>query len=318
MSERQQSAAEDRPREDGAPEVPTSVSILHWFFSLAVQAGLATWHILLHVFVFVMWLLPVFWDGKHYFYLARRIWAPGLLRIGGAQPATFEGGEDIDWSKPHVVVANHQGNTDIPLLFLTVPAPLRFLAKTTVGYIPILGWMLHLAGFPFIDRRHARKGRGSIEAVAERVRNESMNVAVFPEGTRSPEGTMLPFKDGAFLLAILAQVPVIPVAIQGSGWVLARSSFRIYPCPVKVQVGEPIDTTGLDRGDRHDVRARAEAQIAEMLGWKRIKHSELEAERAKDRERRYRSLVRGSATDDATDRDDLSSTKASAVHVANR
>jgi len=201
------------------------------------------------------------------------------------------GGENIDWSKPHVIVANHQGNADIPLLFMTVPTPLRFLAKQSVGYIPILGWMLHLAGFPFIDRRRARKGRGSIESVAARIRDESLNVAVFPEGTRSPEGNMLPFKAGAFLIAILAQVPIVPIAIRGSGCVLGRGSFRVYRDAITVEIGEPIETTGLKSGDRHDLCARAEAQIAKMLGWRRIERSELASARAKDRERRFRSLA---------------------------
>jgi 1-acyl-sn-glycerol-3-phosphate acyltransferase len=101
---------------------------------------------------------------------------------------------------------------------------------------------------------------------------------------------VLPFKTGAFLLAIEAQVPIVPVAIEGSGTVLARSSFRIYPAPVKVTVGEPIPTTGLTARDRDAVADTAEAAIVGMLGWRRIRHTDLRAERIADEARRLRTL----------------------------
>jgi len=280
-------ALEHRPK--GGDEAPLLPSLWNWLTSLVRQIAMPIWHASLHLFVLATWVLPFFWDGKHYFFLARRCWAPGLFKIGNSPP-TFVGRERVDWSQPHVIVANHQGNSDIPLLFVLVPTPLRFLAKRSVGYIPLLGWMLRLAKFPFIDRYNARRGRQSIDEVADRIRNEKLNVAVFPEGTRSPEGTMLPFKKGAFLLAIKAQVPIVPVAIHGSGTTLPRGSFRIFPCPLTVTVGEPIPTAGLTERDRDDVAARAEEEILRILGWRRIKHGELAVARAADRARLYRLL----------------------------
>lgn len=269
--------------------MPSPASVTNWLASLLRQLALAVWHIGWHVLVFALWLLPPFWDGKHYFYLARFYWGPGLLRIGGAVE-TFVGRERIDWNEAHVLVANHQGNADVPLLMILEPRPLRFLTKRAVGRIPILGWMLHMARFPFIDRESARSGRKSLQDVARRIREEKMAVAIFPEGTRSPEGTVLPFKTGAFLLAIEAQVPIVPVAIEGSGVVLARSAFRIYPGPVKVTVGEPISTIGMTARDRDALADRAEATIVEMLGWRRIRQADLPAERLADDARRLRTL----------------------------
>jgi 1-acyl-sn-glycerol-3-phosphate acyltransferase len=270
--------------------VPTLGSLWNWLTSLLTQVGLVLWHVSWHLLVFALWVLPPFWDGKHYFFLARHVWAPGLLRLGRS-PATFVGRERIDWSQPHVIVANHQGNSDIPLLMILVPRPLRFLAKRAVGLIPVLGWMLHLAGFPFIDRDRARHGRMSLAGVARRVREEKMVVAIFPEGTRSPEGTILPFKKGAFLLAIQAGVPIVPVAIEGSGTVLARGSFRVHPTPMRVTVGEPIPTSGLTVRDRDALCAQVEGELIRMLGWRRISAAELPAAREADEARRRALLA---------------------------
>lgn len=256
--------------------------MLNLFTSLLRQIAMVFWHLFWNVLALVAWILPPFWDGKHYFYMARHVWAPGLLRIGNS-PGTFEGREKVDWSKPHVIIANHQGNTDVPLLFMLAPTPVRFLAKRSVSYIPVLGWMLVLARFPFIDRYNPHKGRQSIDLVAERIRREKLNVVVFPEGTRSPEGTILPFKKGAFMLAIKAQVPIVPVAIFGSGISLPRASFRIFPHPLRVVVGDPIPTTGIDANDakaRDALAAQAEERLVTMLGWRRIKVSELKRARA--------------------------------------
>jgi 1-acyl-sn-glycerol-3-phosphate acyltransferase len=114
---------------------------------------------------------------------------------------------------------------------------------------------------------------------------------VFPEGTRSPEGTILPFKRGAFILALQAQVPVVPIAIEGSGISLPRASFRIFPHPIKVTIGEPIPTEGLGLSAREQLADQAEDAIQRMLGWRRIKPSELGRARREHREALLRSVA---------------------------
>lgn len=254
--------------------------------SILRQIAMALWHVFWIGLTFVLWIVPFFWDGKHYFYLARRCWAPGLLWICSSPP-TFVGVEKIDWSKPHVLVANHQGNGDVGLLFMAVPKPLRFLAKRSVAWIPFIGWSMRLARFPFIDRDDPRRGQRSIDEVAARIQREGINVVVFPEGTRSPEGTiLLPFKKGAFILAIKAQVPILPIAIEGSGAAWPRGSLRIHPQPLKVTVGDPIPTVGMTLRDRDVLRAKAEEALQSMLGWKAIRKEELPKAREEDRARR--------------------------------
>lgn len=255
--------------------------------SLLRQLAMVLWHLFWNLLSLALWPLPPFWDGKHYFFMARRIWAPGLTWIGSS-PATIIGRDKVDWSKPHVIIANHQGNADIALLMMLAPTPLRFLAKRSVSYIPVLGWILVLARFPFIDRYNPQRGRQSIDEVADRVRSERLNVVVFPEGTRSPEGTILPFKKGAFVLAIKAQVPIVPVALFGSGEALPRASFRVFPHPLKVVVGDPIPTEGLDEASRDELCAKAESALTGMLGWKRIRATDLPQARAEDKANRLR------------------------------
>jgi 1-acyl-sn-glycerol-3-phosphate acyltransferase len=271
------------------PPAVSGASARNWLLSLLIQLGSVVWHVWCHAIALVLWVLPPFWDGKHYFYLAHRAWAPGLLWLSHS-PVTFVGRNRVDWSKPHVVVANHQGNADIPLLMALVPKPLRFLAKRSVGWLPILGWMLHLARFPFVDRGSGRRSRDSLDRIARRMQAEKLLVAIFPEGTRSPEGTLLPFKLGAFQLAIQAQVPIVPVVIEGSGIVMARRAFRILPTRLTVTVGEPISTEGLTVSDRHELAARVEGEMARALGWRRISSADLPRERAADVVRRRARL----------------------------
>lgn len=255
--------------------------------SIVRQTAMVIWHLVWNLSALALWILPPFWDGRHYFFMARRGWAPGLLWLGGSPPS-FVGKDRVDWSKPHVIVANHQGNADIPLLMMAVDAPLRFLAKRSVAYIPVLGWILVLARFPFIDRDNASKGKRSIEEVARRIREEKLNVVVFPEGTRSPEGTMLPFKRGAFVLAIQAQVPIVPIALEGSGAAMPRASVRIFPQPLRVTVGEPISTEGLTMRDTGALVGRVEEAMLGMLRWQKIKPQELSRARAEEKDARAR------------------------------
>ncbi len=251
--------------------------------SLLRQIALVFWHLLWNLIALAGWILPPFWDGRHYFYLARTVWAPGLMWIGGAPP-TIIGADKIDWTKPHILVANHQGNADVPLLFVAAKSPIRFVAKRSVAYIPILGWILILARFPFIDRQSSEQGRRSMNQLAERIQREKLNIVIFPEGTRSPEGTLLPFKKGAFILAIQAQVPIVPVAIEGSGIAMPRASFGIYPHPLKITVGQPIPTTGMTFEDRNALCDRTRETLLQMLKWRSISTDELDQARLEERQ----------------------------------
>ncbi|THD13041.1 hypothetical protein B1808_09810 [Pseudofulvimonas gallinarii] len=196
--------------------------------------------------------------------LARRIWAPGLMFGAGAR-LRVEGADQVDWSRPQVLVANHQSMIDIPALFRTSPVPLRFVLKEELTRVPFLGWYIRAMGMIGIARGDGRKARASIEQAAELVRGGATLVA-FPEGTRKPEGLPSPFKGGAFQIAIAAGCPVLPVAIQGSGSVLQPGGFKVRPGTITLRFGEAIETAGLQPGDRQALARQAHEAVTSLMG----------------------------------------------------
>lgn len=203
-------------------------------------------------------------DGSASIWWLRRVWAPVLLKVGGARLRVF-GLENVDPRRPTLYVSNHQSTIDIPVMFMAIPANLRFLAKKQLRWLPIVGWYMWLAGFIFVDRGNHRRALASIETAARRIRS-GMSLIVFPEGTRSPDGRVLPFKKGSFALALRAHVPICPVTIEGSGRLMPKNSWDITPGEIRVMIGKPIETQALGEGDRQRlIRQVREAIIDQSL-----------------------------------------------------
>lgn len=196
--------------------------------------------------------------------MASWYWAPLLLGGAGAR-LEVEGAERVDWSQPLVLACNHQSMIDIVALFRAVPVPLRFALKRELAAVPLVGWYARAMGMVFIDRGNARNARGSLRAAVARLRGATA-IAAFPEGTRSRDGTVAPFKGGAFQLAIEAGAPVVPVAIAGSGAVLPTEGvFRVRPGTVRLRFGAPIETAGLSPQDRQALARRAQDAVVALL-----------------------------------------------------
>jgi 1-acyl-sn-glycerol-3-phosphate acyltransferase len=171
-------------------------------------------------------------------WVVQRLWSPVLLWAGGAK-LEVSGLEQLDRNTPYVFVSNHQSTIDIPTLFIALPWDTRFAAKKALKYVPMLGWYMWLAKFPFIDRGNRREAVRSLDEAAVQVRG-GISLIMFPEGTRSDDCRVLPFKKGPFALAMKAKVAVVPVAIEGSGALMPKNSWNIKPGPIKVRVGAPI------------------------------------------------------------------------------
>ena len=181
-------------------------------------------------------------------HMARTCWAPGLLRAAGAR-IVCEGGEGIDWSKPHIYLMNHQSAIDIAVAFYVLKTPLRFIAKRVLARVPFLGWYMWATGMIFVERERSTEAVASIARAGARIR-AGANILAYPEGTRSRDGRVLPFKKGAFVVAIESQVPVVPVAISGADQVLSSTGFRVRPGTIRVKIGAPIPTAGMTKRDR--------------------------------------------------------------------
>ena len=179
--------------------------------------------------------------GGRVFMALVRLWSTTVLRICRVRH-TASRHPDIDPRRAAVYVANHQSHFDIPALVLSMPGDFRIVAKKELLYIPIFGWALWLARFPFIDRGSRERAIRTLEKAA-RLFQTGISVVIFPEGTRSQDGRLLPFKKGGFILALQAGVPIVPVSIRGGAEVLPKGGLRIRPGCIEVVFGAPVSTT---------------------------------------------------------------------------
>ncbi len=155
------------------------------------------------------------------------------------------GVEHVRPDRSYVYVANHSSLIDTPALFACLPYQFKIMAKRGLFHVPFLGWHLWTSGnFP-IDRGDARKTARSLKTVVDGLR-AGKSLAVFPEGTRTPDGHLQEFKTGAFKIAVRAGVPVVPVTIRGTFALLPKTTLAPRPGRVDVFIGEPIATTGRD------------------------------------------------------------------------
>ena len=172
-----------------------------------------------------------------------RTWAWLIVKTTGVR-VRVAGLEHVDSSRSYVVAANHQSIYDIPILFTVLPLQLRIVAKDSLGRIPFLGWHLQRTGHLLIDRKHP--GAGILKRMAALVR-AARSLIVFPEGTRSADGRVGRFKGGIFLLAIDSSLPVLPISVARSRFVMAKGRLMVCPEEVAVTVHAPMATTGISR-----------------------------------------------------------------------
>ena len=170
--------------------------------------------------------------------VVQKWWSPVLLWAGGAK-LEVRGLENLKKGQPYIFVSNHQSTIDIPTLFMAIPWDTRFVAKKQLKYVPMLGWYMWAAKFVFVDRSNHREAVRSLDEAGEQIRG-GISIIVFPEGTRSDDRKVHPFKKGPFALAMKARVPVVPVAIEGSGLLMPKNSWQITPGPITVSIGQPI------------------------------------------------------------------------------
>jgi 1-acyl-sn-glycerol-3-phosphate acyltransferase len=172
-----------------------------------------------------------------------RVWARCLLALSGIRVSVV-GIERIDADRPHIFMSNHQSNFDIPVLLGHLPVQFRWLAKAELFRIPIFGRAMRGAGYISIDRSDRPAAFGSLRQAAEKIR-QGVSILIFPEGTRSLDGSLKPFKKGGFVMAIGAGVPIVPVAVRGTYDIMPKHALLIRPREVAMEIGEPIPTAGV-------------------------------------------------------------------------
>jgi 1-acyl-sn-glycerol-3-phosphate acyltransferase len=166
-----------------------------------------------------------------------------------------------DPRRPYVVVANHESYADI-FLISHLKWEMKWLSKDTIFRIPVMGWMMRMAGDIPINRGSRGSAQLALEACRDRL-SKRVSIMVFPEGTRSRNDELLSFKDGAFQLAISTGTPIIPVAIAGTRYAMAKGSFSFRSANAICSVLEPIPTEGLSTADLPALRDRTRQLIAD-------------------------------------------------------
>jgi len=216
-------------------------------------------------------------------------WAPllGVIRIFDRQPLRLRTGrwfrrlgrllakvnpwrlhlsgiENLDPKQVYVIVSNHQSLADIPLI-CHVRVDAKWLAKAELFRVPVVGWMLRMAGDVPVERADRRKAAKAMLQCARFLR-QHCSVVFFPEGTRSPNGRVLPFNEGPFQLAIREQVPVLPLVVNGTGDALPRRSWIFGPAQdVYLRILEPVSVEGRDIRQTGELRDEVRRRIIETL-----------------------------------------------------
>lgn len=189
-------------------------------------------------------------------------WARGLIK-GFLVKVDVIGARRLDPNQAYVFVSNHFSLVDTPLMFGYMPREFRIMARHGLWGIPFLGWHLNRAGHVPVNRENPREALKSIGRAADKLR-DGWSILLFPEGGRTREEVMRPFKPGAAYIAIAAGVPIVPMAIVGTRNVLAPSSTHLRPGRAELRVGEPISTAGMKNRDGKELIAKVQSVIQEI------------------------------------------------------
>ncbi|HET6179053.1 MAG TPA: lysophospholipid acyltransferase family protein [Candidatus Sulfotelmatobacter sp.] len=178
-------------------------------------------------------------------------------------PVTVTGLDKIDISKPHVYAVNHASALDIPVLYVNLPFQFRIAFKKELLSYPVVGWQLKRSGQICIDQQNPSHSISSIRAALKGIKN-GLPLVIFPEGGRTPDGEIKPFLQGAFFLAIKAQVDIVPVALVGTYELLPMNTYHIKCRPLEMRVGDPISTAGLSVRELGTLSASVQRAVEDL------------------------------------------------------
>lgn len=190
-----------------------------------------------------------------------RVWARSVLFVCGIK-IEVKGMENLSLDGPTVLVANHQGNFDIPVMVSALPFNFRFMVKQELFRIPMFGWYMKNRGDVSIDRGSPRNAIIALKKISEMVK-KGEPVLIFPEGTRSMDGSVGEFKRGSMIVAMNANARIVPIAISGSINIQKRGTLMVNPSVVHVNIGEGIDLKG--KGDTTGKEAELLAEIRQKV-----------------------------------------------------
>ncbi len=187
-------------------------------------------------------LFPLISPGENKVHKIANLWARMLLWVAGTRVDVI-GKENVLMEKPQIFMANHQSDFDILIVLAHIPGQFRWIAKKELFKIPIFGKAMRNAGYIEIDRQNHEKALKSLDEAAQKIR-EGKSVVTFPEGTRSRDGKIRPFKQGMFHLAIQAGVPIVPISIIGAHEIMPKRTLKVKPGRITMVIDRPVDVSG--------------------------------------------------------------------------
>ena len=201
-----------------------------------------------------------------------RTWAKVLLAISNVQVRVI-GTEYVDGETPQIFMSNHQSVFDILIILAFLPGQFRWIAKKELFRIPVFGRAMKNAGYIEIDRQHHQRALQNLAEAARKIR-EGKSVMSFPEGTRSKDGSVKPFKKGMFHLAMEAGVPIVPITIIGADEIMPKRSLKVNPGRITMIIDAPIDIDEYTDDARTELMERVRGIIVKNFDmWREWKDS---------------------------------------------
>jgi 1-acyl-sn-glycerol-3-phosphate acyltransferase len=230
-----------------------------------VRATLVAGWVFLYVFTGgAVTVLHALWTGRIERLYGGAVWCVRAgLRLAGIR-IEVHGLESLRRGQC-IYMANHQSNVDPPILLAVLPERIAMMAKKQLFSIPVLGTALRLGDFVPVRREVSEEARASVEEALKTLERSGVSLMVYPEGTRSYDGRLLPFKRGVFVLAIRSGLPIVPLTLEGAINVMPKKRWVLHPGVVRVTIHPPVETRRLTLEDRHQLAEQVRAIVASAL-----------------------------------------------------
>lgn len=192
-----------------------------------------------------------------------KFWSLLNIFLSGTR-LTIRGKEKINTNLTHIIMSNHQSLFDVWALIGKIPLQIRWIVKAEIRKIPIFGYTLERMGHIYVDRKKRAAAYSSLETAAGKIKNGT-SVIIFPEGTRSNDGHLLKFRMGGIIMALKSGVPILPVTVNGSRFVLPKNTLALMPGKIEVVVGDMIDASTYDENHKNELMEKIRSAIHENL-----------------------------------------------------
>ena len=207
-------------------------------------------------------LTPFDWKGRIWTFIVRT-WAKSILLVANLR-YSLKGMENLKVGQQYVFACNHESAIDIPLTLAGIPRPVVPIAKIELKKIPVLSWAMLAAGHIFVDRSNHKKALESMEKARKSIAKRPRSILIFPEGTRSIDGKIQPFKRGGIIFAINSGLPIVPMACCGTFDVLVKGSKNFNPRPLELRFAQPINTKQGDMEQRNRITEQVHNEVVRL------------------------------------------------------